>query len=196
MDIGKLNKVVRFDKNVPVPSTAGWSDVYTELLTTYGYMKKVNGSRSLSFNEVVNENTYDLWVNYQQLLEDNLRSDIKVNYDGKLFTIQTWEKVEEKRFLYHFVVTETGRYSGNPSPGSPFFVDMPLYLTGTSGNSVQNDLLIGVTIFLVMREHIGQDQVSGTPGNAQFVYDSTLGTITFNNDFNPAGESVYILYKK
>lgn len=89
-----------------------------------------------------------------------------------------------------------------PEPEVPACeVQDPLYLEFPDGDtSVQDDTLIQVsgqviTILEVQREGTGFDQTSGTPGNRQFKYDSTLGTISFATSNPSNGETVYVLYK-
>lgn len=89
-----------------------------------------------------------------------------------------------------------------PTPEEPVCeLADPLYLTMAEGEtSVQDNLLISpdITILEVQREGLGYDQTNGSPGNRQFNYDETTGTISFRPS-NPAlagGETIYVLYKQ
>ena len=106
MGIGFLNKVVVFKKNTPTTLGAGSKDAYTTLLTTRGTIRKQNGSRGISFGEILESSSYELIVRVQILLESNLSTSIKVEMDGRLFTVSSWEKIEEKRFYYKIQLNE------------------------------------------------------------------------------------------
>ena len=106
MGVGNLHKVVLFRKNTPGTLGAGGSDSYSDLLTTRGSLKKINGSRGLSFGEVLESNSYELIVRVQTLLEQNLRTDLRVVIEGRTFTISSWDKMDEKRFYYKIILNE------------------------------------------------------------------------------------------
>lgn len=104
MAIGKLIHRVIFYVNSPTAAGAGFKDSYSTLLTTRGYLRRKSGSRNLSFGAIQNQTSCELYVRYQTLLENNLRSDVKISVNGKLYTIESWEKVEEKAFYYKFEI--------------------------------------------------------------------------------------------
>lgn len=106
MDVGLLKEVVRIDFNYPAAAGAGFTDTYFELLTTRGYLKKLRGQRSFETGEVVNKQTYELWIRYQAYLETYLRNDLKITINSRVYTIETYEKIEEKHFYYKFIINE------------------------------------------------------------------------------------------
>jgi len=106
MEVGTLNKVVVFKQNTPTTKGAGKADAYTTLLTTRGSLKKLNGSRGISFGELLESNSYEMFTRYQQDLEDNLSMSVKVEIESRLFTISSYEKIGEKRFYYRFILNE------------------------------------------------------------------------------------------
>lgn len=106
MGVGNLHKVVLFRKNTPSALGAGSVDSYSDLLTTRGSLKKLNGSRGLSFGEVFESNSYELIVRVQTLLEQNLRMDMKVVIDGRTFTLSSYDMMDEKRFYYKMILNE------------------------------------------------------------------------------------------
>lgn len=86
-----------------------------------------------------------------------------------------------------------------PAP-VPAVVQDPLYLTVVAGaTSVSDPLLTVATVVIlaVEREGTGHTEVSGTPGNREFLFTLAAGSISFDptNPFN-TGEVIYILYKK
>ena len=106
MDIGLLKETVIFKFNYPAALGAGYTDTYFELLTTRGYLKKLKGQRSFETGEVVNKQTYELWIRYQAYLETYLRDDVKIVINGREYTIETYEKIDEKNFYYKFTINE------------------------------------------------------------------------------------------
>ena len=106
MEVGRLNKVVTFKSNTPTDKGAGAADSYATLLTTRGYLKKSSGSRGFSFGELSESSSWILITRYQQDIEDNLRMDMKLEIDGRTFTVTGWEKMEEKRFYYEIQLSE------------------------------------------------------------------------------------------
>jgi hypothetical protein len=106
LGIGGLHKIVVFNKNTPAQMGAGTVDSYSTLLTTRGSLKKQSGIRGLGFGELLESNSYVMYVRYQQALEDNLRMDMKIEVEGRVFTISSYDKVEEKRFYYKLILNE------------------------------------------------------------------------------------------
>lgn len=84
------------------------------------------------------------------------------------------------------------------SPGDVMCeVQETLQLTlGEGSTSVASGLLVGSDreIIFVDREGIGHSQTTGTPGNRQFVFDSSTGEVAFLNPGNPGGEGIEIGY--
>lgn len=106
MEVGQLNKVVVFKQNTPTTLGAGAKDAYTTLLTTRGSLRKLNGNRGLSFGELLETNSFEMITRYQVALENNLKMSVKVEVEGKTYTIQSFEKVGEKRFYYKFILNQ------------------------------------------------------------------------------------------
>lgn len=99
----------------------------------------------------------------------------------------------------------TGGISLDPvvidSPGVGVICDVQdtLRLTLVEGEySVSSALLIGTDreIIFVDREGSGQAETTGTPGNRQFKFDKTLGTITFSTPGGVDGEGVEVGWLK
>lgn len=101
MDIGDLKKTVTFKVNTPVASTTGgFTDSFSTLLTTKGHLRKKGGSRSLQSGEIEINDLWQLTVRYQSTLETSLSQSVIVEIDSRVFTVQAWEKLEEKNFYY------------------------------------------------------------------------------------------------
>lgn len=107
MDIIRLDRVCVFKKNTPVAKEGGgWADGYATLLTTRGYLRKLNGSKSNQAAEMFEDNSYELAVRYQPDLETNLRTDMRVEIDSRTYKVMTWQKQDEKNFYYIIKLSE------------------------------------------------------------------------------------------
>jgi len=106
MDVGLLNKVIVFKENTPTTLGAGKKDSYSTLLTTRGSMQLKSGNRALDFGKLVQNRQWELIVRFQTELETNLSQSLKVEYDSRTFTIDSWEKMGEKRFYYRITLNE------------------------------------------------------------------------------------------
>lgn len=104
MVIGNFNKVVTFLKDVPTPKGAGYKDVFEEVVTTRGYLVKGGGSRSFSFGEIQEDTTWTVYVRKQVLL-DEIKTSWKVRISGDLYTVQSWEVIENRHYYYKITLT-------------------------------------------------------------------------------------------
>lgn len=106
MDIGQLNKIVTFKQNTPIAKGAGKEDVYTTLLSTRGKITQLNSSRGTQYGEISEGARWELIVRFETDLESALSMKLKVEYSGRTFTVDSWEKIGEKRFYYKFILSE------------------------------------------------------------------------------------------
>ena len=98
IEIGQLRSVVEFKINLSVQLGAGWDDQYFDYGQTRGYLKSKSGKRNLVTGEIESNNEYELYVRYQPYYA---RVDLRIVIDGRNFTINSVENVEEgkKSFL-------------------------------------------------------------------------------------------------
>ena len=106
MVVGQLKEIVRFEVNYAIVLGAGYEDRYLELLTCRGYLKKLKGQRSNETGEIVNKESFELWIRYQAYIEANLNVGVKIVINGRDYTIETWERVDQKNFYYKFIINE------------------------------------------------------------------------------------------
>ena len=106
MDIGQLNKIVTFKENNPIQKGAGKEDVYTTLLSTRGKMTQLSSSRGTQYGEISEGARWELIVRFETDIESNLSIKLRVEYDSRTYTIDSWEKIGEKRFYYKFILSE------------------------------------------------------------------------------------------
>lgn len=109
-NIGQLRSVVTFEKNTPGVKGAGFSDDYTELLNTRGRLRKRSGNRGLSFGQIMLDSGFELIVRAEDALNTalsvNPAATLRIVVDGKIYTITSYEKVEQKGFFYIFLLNE------------------------------------------------------------------------------------------
>jgi hypothetical protein len=111
---GLFKAVVKFEKNVPVDLASGLSpakkDVYSEFLTTRGFLEDPVGSRRMQTADITMDNSAKLWVRYQVALFNELNNDankaLRVVVSDRAFTIVAWKRVEEKNFFIRFELNE------------------------------------------------------------------------------------------
>jgi hypothetical protein len=94
LTIGMLRSLVEFKVNVPVSDGAGYKDTFFDFGQTRGYLKVKGGGRSENAGEIESNNSYDLYVRYQPYYA---RVDLRIVIDGRNFTIDTVDIVEEGR---------------------------------------------------------------------------------------------------
>lgn len=106
-----MRSVIRVEQNTPTPMGAGFIDSYTELLTTRGLLVKQTGNRGLDNSAVSQDSRFELFIRFQQALENALNNDaVKstrfIHSDGRAFTLVSTEYVsEDKKSFYRFIVT-------------------------------------------------------------------------------------------
>lgn len=105
-EIGQRRCIVRFERNVPTALGAGKKDDYEEFLTTRGKLSKMRGNRSLSFGEANIQNQWELYVRFEVALENDLSKSMRLLIDNMIFTIDSWELVDQKRRYYRFVLNQ------------------------------------------------------------------------------------------
>lgn len=100
---------VVFYINTPTPLGQGQSDDYSPDIETRGMLRKAGGNRNLQWGEISTEDSYELICRFQSALESRLASNGKVIVDGKEYTINTWEKIDQIKHVYKFKLnTEIG----------------------------------------------------------------------------------------
>ena len=109
MEVGNLNKVVVFKTNTPTAQGAGAKDSYSTLLTTRGRLRKLSGARAFSFGELTENSSYELITRYQQDIEDNIKMNMRIEIDGKAYTVDSFELNEEKKRYYTIILKRKDR---------------------------------------------------------------------------------------
>lgn len=112
--IGQMRSTVIFRLNSPTTSatsdreavtTGGQNDVYSNLLTTRGRLKKKNGKRDLDLALLAGQDSYELICRFQSAINTGIQTNGKVFVDSIEYTIQTWEVIDQIRHWYKFELT-------------------------------------------------------------------------------------------
>jgi hypothetical protein len=112
--IGLMNKRGMLQKNVQVDLRPGKSpakkDVFEEVVTTKGYLYEGKGRRTLSSGEIVFDAETTFRVRFQDAIWNVLttaaKKSLKWIIEGRVFTVQGWNKVQEKNCYIDFVINE------------------------------------------------------------------------------------------
>lgn len=104
--IGKMRQVVKMERNEPVPLGAGMKDNYVEWVSTRGLLQKMSGFRALTFGEANIENRWELFIRYQQEVENYISKSMKLIINNMFFTVETYSLIDEKQRYYHLVLNE------------------------------------------------------------------------------------------
>lgn len=190
---------VQMLKNVPTDATTGGAyDNYGIIVTTRGRLRRSSGNRALTFGEIINDESYELILRYQQAIENDLAINTKFLINGLVYSIDSWEKFEEINFYYRIKMSihKDGSITVvAPTPISSDAGVKAIWLTTNAGDfTVSSNTLIGKTILGVEREGIGYTLVIGTPVNRQVSFSGNTLTFDSSITFN-SGEIVYVLYK-
>lgn len=103
--IGQMRSTVRFEKNMPVDTTSGGqTEVYSELLTTKGYLRSRPGTRYLNAGELMIFSSHELICRFQD--DFVIDSSVRAVIDDRIFTISGWELIDEKKYYYRFQLNE------------------------------------------------------------------------------------------
>ena|SRR5581483_8017373 len=105
--IGEMRQVIKFQKNTPVDDDAGGqADNYGDLLTTRGKLRKSRGYRSLEAGETLLNSSYVLECRIQAALVTQIDQSLRVVCDNQVFTIVSCEQIDQKNFMYRFILNE------------------------------------------------------------------------------------------
>lgn len=105
--IGQMRMPIKFEQvSKSSDGTGGQNEAYEEWFTTRGYLKKKRSLRNFQTGYDQSIKTYDLWVPWRNELEEGLSKDVRVVFEARSFSIDTFEMVNEQRRLFHMELTE------------------------------------------------------------------------------------------
>jgi hypothetical protein len=105
--IGQMRQVIKFEIPAKDPDNIGGQlEQYDELYTTRGYFRERRAFRDFSDGKDSMINILEMWCSWRQVLESEISIDLKVIYEARIFGIESFRLVDEKRRLYYFELTE------------------------------------------------------------------------------------------
>jgi hypothetical protein len=102
-DVGDMRQLCTLLINAPTRLTAGWQDNYSksDAVKVHGSLQKKNGKRTLESGEVVLVSYWELKIRCLSEITSAIKPSSKWLIDGELYTIETWEKIDNKnKYLY------------------------------------------------------------------------------------------------
>lgn len=214
--IGQMRSTAIFKINTPTTNATaereaievkGLNDSYSTLLITRCRLRKQRGQRNLVTGEITNSQSFEMICRVQSGIDNNLRTDTKIDIGNFRYTIDTWEKVDEIDHWYKFILNVEKQFSVNSIPisdgtysPSPYGVfKLPKTLLSGETFITDSDLIpsagLSITILSVAREGVIYSQTSGTPGDLEYKYTSASGKIEFRDIGNSGGEKIEIVFK-
>lgn len=104
--IGRMTQIVKLERNEPTQLGAGMKDNYVEWVTTRGLLQKLGGGRALSFGEGIINEKWELYIRYQQEVENYISKSMKLLINNMFFTVETYSLIDEKQRYYYFMLNE------------------------------------------------------------------------------------------
>lgn len=112
--IGLLRQKGVLEKNAPVAIDATTSndkrDNWTEVVTCKGYLKEGRGSRKNDVGEIVFDSRTTYRVRHQDAIWNELNNSANKSFkwtiDGRVFTVDGWQKKDEKQVYIDFTINE------------------------------------------------------------------------------------------
>lgn len=105
--IGQMRDVIKFESvSKNSDGTGGQEEGYSEWFTTRGYLLKKSSTRAFQSGYDASIKVYDLWVPWRNEFEQGVSKDVRVIFEARSFSIDTFEMVGERRRLYHLELTE------------------------------------------------------------------------------------------
>lgn len=102
--IGDMRQTGTFKKNTPVPNdTGGFVDSFSDLVTCRGRLRKQKGSKALEDGDTVFNKNYEWICRVQNAIV--IDTDTALEISGQLYRILDFEKIDEIRHWYRFVIS-------------------------------------------------------------------------------------------
>lgn len=104
---GQLRQSGQLQINTPVAQGAGFKDAFTILLTCRGELTKIKGDRSLNSSEVDINSAWQWKCRFQSAIDGvTNKKSIRWVIDGRTFTVNNYELIDQKKRYYRFVLLE------------------------------------------------------------------------------------------
>lgn len=107
--VGEMRYKIKFERFTGVrTATGGETDGHIEYLNTRGSFKQISGGdRRLELGETIWFKRYESYVYLQQVLDMELAKNLRVVVRNRMLSIESYEVVEQRDFLYRLILTES-----------------------------------------------------------------------------------------
>src|ERR1700749_2118664 len=104
--IGEMNKVLKFEQVSKTPDgTGGQEEGYSDWFTTRGCFRLKRNYRAFETGYDESVKTFEAWIWWRNDIEAELSKDVRIVYEARSFSIDTFTLVNEKRRMYKLDLT-------------------------------------------------------------------------------------------
>lgn len=108
--VGKRKTLIKFEENEPIDLGNGRKkDNYVEFLTSWGYLRKMSGSRAFEAFQGQLAGKWEMVTGFQTALENKIWKSMRIVVSSnRFFTVDSIELIEEdEKKDYRFILNET-----------------------------------------------------------------------------------------
>lgn len=104
--VGNMKQMVLEKWTTPKNGSGSLVDTLADRYPVYGEFSRSGGNRSYEQNQTKISNSLTVRIYFRNQLD--IDANWKVVYDGRRHTVQSIEKIDEKRFNYRLVIDSKG----------------------------------------------------------------------------------------
>lgn len=105
--IGQMRMPVKFEQvNKASDGTGGQDEQYVDWFTGRAYLKRRRSFSAFDQGYDQKVKQYQMWMYWRNEIEIDMQKDVRVVYEARMFSIDTFNLVDEKRSIYEFELTE------------------------------------------------------------------------------------------
>jgi head-tail adaptor len=105
--IGQMKMVLKFEQVNKTPDeTGGQNEAYVDWFTTRGYFQNKRNYRQFETGYDESVKTFEAWIYWRSAIEVDMSKDVRVVYEARSFSIDTFTLVGEQRKMYKLELTE------------------------------------------------------------------------------------------
>ena len=105
--IGQMKMVLKLER--PAKSSdgsGGQNEQYDDWFTTRGYFRNKRNYRAFETGYDESVKTFEAWIFWRNEIEAGINKDVQITYEARVFSIETFTLVGEKRKMYKLELTE------------------------------------------------------------------------------------------
>jgi head-tail adaptor len=105
--IGQMKMVLKLEQvSKSSDQTGGQNEGYSEWVTTRGFFQVKRNYRAFETGYDGSVKTFEAWIWWRNEIEAELSKDVRIIYEARSFSIDTFTLVGEKRRMYKLDLTE------------------------------------------------------------------------------------------